>query len=81
MNPRSGPVSSRRVFGQPQSGRPPLLYHHGVNAGFRSVLTFVADGGFGLALMTSGEGGRALLPAFCGKIFAANGQGSFPPID
>jgi CubicO group peptidase (beta-lactamase class C family) len=69
------------IFVQPQSGRAPLLYHYGVNAGFRSVLTFVADGSFGLALMTNGEGGRALIPAFCGGIFAANGQGSVPPID
>ena len=69
------------IFVQPQSGRSPLLYHYGVNAGFRSVLTFVADGSFGLALMTNGEGGRALIPAFCKKVFAINGQGPFPSID
>ena len=69
------------IFVQPQSGRPPLLYHYGVNAGFRSVPSFLADGSFGLALMTNGEGGRALVPAFCKKIFATNGQGSFPSID
>lgn len=69
------------IFVHPQSGRPPLLYHYGVNAGFRSVLTFVADGSFGLALMTSGEGGRPLIPAFGERVFAANGQGSFPAID
>jgi len=28
-----------------------------VNAGFRSVLTFIADNSFGLALMVDGEGG------------------------
>ena len=65
----------------PQSRRLPLLHHHGVNAGFRSVLTFIADGSFGLALMTNGEGGRPLIPAFCGAVFASNGQGSFPSID
>lgn len=29
------------IFVHPQSGRPPLLYHDGVNAGFRSVLAFL----------------------------------------
>ena len=62
-----------------QSRRLSLLYHHGVNAGFRSVLTFIADGSLGLALMIDCE--RPLIPAFCGAVFAANGQGSFPPID
>ena len=69
------------IFVHSQNGRPPLLYHYGVNAGFRSVLTFVADGSFGLALMTNSEGGRPLIPAFGGAVFASNGQGSFPPID
>jgi hypothetical protein len=31
--------------------------------------------------MTNGEGGRALIPAFCGPLFRSNGQGDFPPID
>lgn len=35
----------------------PLLHHHGVNAEFRSALTFIADGSFSLALMIKGEGG------------------------
>lgn len=69
------------IFVHAQNSRPPLLYHYGVNAGFRSVLTFVADGSFGLALMTNSEGGRPLIPAFGGAVFASNGQGSFPPID
>lgn len=62
-------------------GGAPLLDHCGVNAGFRSVPTFLADGSFGLALMTNGEGGRELIPAFCKKVFATNGQGQFPSID
>jgi hypothetical protein len=45
------------------------------------VRTFVADGSFGLALMTNGEGGRALIPALCERVFAINGQGPFPAID
>lgn len=57
----------------PQSGRPRLLYHYGVNAGYRCVLTFLADGSFRLALITSGEGGCAPIPAFCKKVFATNG--------
>jgi hypothetical protein len=69
------------IFVHPQSGRTPLLRHYGVNAGCRSVLTFLADGSFGLALMTNGEGGCALIPAFCKKVFATNGQGSFASID
>lgn len=76
----SGPTGLG-IFVHPQGDRPPLLYHYGMNAGFRSVLTFVADGSFGLALMTNGEGGRALIPTFCENLFAAHGQGSFPPID
>ena len=39
----------------PQSGRPRLLYHYGVNAGYRCVLTFLADGSFGLALTIRAE--------------------------
>ena len=35
----------------------PLLHHHGVNAGLRSALTFIADSCFSLALMIDGEGG------------------------
>jgi len=62
-----------------QSRRLPPLYHHGVNAGFRSVLTFIADGSLCLALMIDCE--RPLIPAFRGAVFVSNGQGSFPPID
>lgn len=69
------------IFVHPRAGRPPILYHYGVNAGFRSVLAFAADSSFGVALMTNGEGGRALIPAFCGPLFRSNGQGEFPPID
>jgi hypothetical protein len=83
-------MASRRLTptgGADDAGRAPAeqmaapAYHYGVNAGFRSVLTFVADGSFGLSLMTDDEGGRTLDPAFCGGVFASNGQGSFPPID
>jgi CubicO group peptidase (beta-lactamase class C family) len=79
--PVGGGPTGLGIFVHAQNGRPTLLYHYGVNAGFRSVLTFVADGSFGLALMTNGEGGRPLIPAFCGAVFASNGQGSFPSID
>lgn len=67
------------VFVQPRAGRPPRLYHGGVNAGFRSVLAFDADAAFGIAIMTNGEGARALLPAFLQSLFAAYGQDPFRP--
>lgn len=67
------------VFVQPRGRRPPRLYHEGVNAGFRSILAFDADAAFGVALMTNGEGGRALLPAFLEALFAAYGQDPFRP--
>ncbi len=68
------------IFVRQRKGRAPLLYHYGVNAGFRSVLVFAADGSFGLALMTNGEGGRPLIPAFANAVFGAYGQGDFPPL-
>jgi CubicO group peptidase (beta-lactamase class C family) len=66
------------IFVHPRPGRSPILYHYGVNAGFRSVLAFAADASFGVALMTNGEGGRELIPAFCEPLFRSNGQGDFP---
>jgi CubicO group peptidase (beta-lactamase class C family) len=68
------------IFVHPRPSRSPILYHYGVNAGFRSVLAFAADASFGVALMTNSEGGRALIPAFCGPLFHSNGQGDFPPL-
>jgi CubicO group peptidase (beta-lactamase class C family) len=69
------------IFVHPRPGRPPILYHYGVNAGFRSVLAFAADASFGVTLMTNSEGGRGLIPAFCEPLFQSTGQGPFPPID
>jgi CubicO group peptidase (beta-lactamase class C family) len=66
------------IFVRQRSGRAPLLYHYGVNAGFRSILAFAADASFGVALMTNGDGGRALIPAFCNSLFRANDQGDLP---
>ena len=68
------------IFVRLRKGRAPLLYHYGVNAGFRSVLVFAADASFGLALMTNGEGGRPLIPAFANAVFGAYGQGDFPAL-
>ena len=67
------------IFVTPRGGSAPLLYHHGVNAGFRSVLVFTADGTFGVALMTNGDGGKALIPEFLDPLFAAAGQEPFRP--
>jgi CubicO group peptidase (beta-lactamase class C family) len=67
------------IFVRQRPGKPPYLYHYGVNAGFRSVLVFAADGAFGLALMTNGEGGRGLIPAFLDAVFRAFGQDEFKP--
>lgn len=71
--------SGAGLFVQPRPGQPPLLYHYGVNAGFRSALVFAADGRFGVALMTNGEGGRALIPAFLDALFARFGEAPFRP--
>lgn len=62
------------IFVQPRLTKPPYLYHAGVNAGFRSVLVFAADASFGVALMTNGEGGRAVIPEFLNALFAAYRQ-------
>ena len=80
-------MASRRLTltgGADGAGRAPAAqmavpaYHCGVNAGFRSVLTFIADGRFGLSLITDDEGRPTLDPTFCSGVFASNGQGSFP---
>jgi CubicO group peptidase (beta-lactamase class C family) len=68
-------------FVLPRDGKPPWLYHYGVNAGFRSILVFAADASFGVALMTNGEGGRALIPEFLVAVFAMAGQDPFRPAD
>lgn len=67
------------VRGRPKL--PPILYHYGVNAGFRAVLAFAADASFGVALMLNGDGGRAVIPAFCTPLFEYNRQGAFPTLD
>ena len=79
--PVGGGPTGLGIFVHRRANRPPILYHYGVNAGFRSVLAFAADASFGVALMTNGEGGRALIPAFCGPLFRSNGQGDFPLLD
>jgi CubicO group peptidase (beta-lactamase class C family) len=76
--PVGGGPTGLGIFVHPRSGRSPILYHYGVNAGFRSVLAFAADASSGVALMTNSEGGRALIPAFCEPLFRSNGQGDFP---
>ena len=65
------------LFVHPRDGKPPYLYHYGVNAGFRSILVFAADASFGVALMTNGEGGKPLIPAMLAALF--EGQDPFRP--
>ncbi|MCA0303431.1 MAG: beta-lactamase family protein [Proteobacteria bacterium] len=67
------------VFVAPRGGRPPYLYHYGVNAGFRAALVFSADAAFGVAIMTDGDGGEALIPEMLDPLFAAAGQDPFKP--
>lgn len=73
----SGPTGLG-FFVQPRPDGVPLLYHYGVNAGFRSVIAFAADARFGVAIMTNGEGGRGLIPAFGQALFDAGRLGDFP---
>jgi CubicO group peptidase (beta-lactamase class C family) len=75
----NGPASLG-LFVRARPGRPPLLYHYGVNAGFRAVLAFASDASFGVALTVNGAGGQSVIPAFCGPLFQSNGQGDFPSI-
>ena len=63
----------------PRGERPPYLYHYGVNAGFRSALVFTADASFGVALMTNGDGGEALIPEMLDPLVAAAGLEPFAP--
>ena len=62
-----------------RDGKPPYLYHYGVNVGFRSVLVFAADASFGVALMTNADGGKPLIPAMLAALF--EGQDAFRPDD
>lgn len=75
----SGPTGLG-FFVQPRSDGVPLLHHHGVNAGFRSVIAFAADASFGVAIMTNGEGGRGLIPTFGQALFDAGKLGDFPTL-
>jgi len=45
------------------------------------VLAFAADAHFGVVLMSNGENGRALSPAYCEPLFHSNRQGDLPPLD
>ena len=67
------------LFVAPRGDNPPCLYHYGVNAGFRAALVFTADARFGVALMTNGDGGDALIPELLDPLFAAAGQEPFKP--
>lgn len=75
--PVNGGPMGLGIFVKPRGESPPWLYHYGVNAGFRSILVFTADAGFGVALMTNGEGGRPLIPKFLAAVFEAFGQDAF----
>jgi CubicO group peptidase (beta-lactamase class C family) len=77
--PVDGGPTGLGIFVQPREGKPPWLYHYGVNAGFRSILVFAADASFGLVLMTNGEGGRRLIPSFLTAAFDSAGQDPFRP--
>jgi CubicO group peptidase (beta-lactamase class C family) len=77
--PVAGGPTGLGVFVQMRAGRPPFLYHYGVNAGFRSVLMVVADGSFGAVVMTNGEGGRGLIPTFLDSVLRPAGYGDFKP--
>jgi CubicO group peptidase (beta-lactamase class C family) len=77
--PVDGGPTGLGIFAKPREGKPAWLYHLGVNAGFRSILVFAADASFGLVLMTNGEGGRALIPAFLKSAFDIEGQDPFRP--
>lgn len=72
----NGP-SGLGIFIQPRATGVPFLYHYGVNAGFRSILLVVADGSFGVVLMTNGEGGKTLLPAFLEAMLKPAGYGDY----
>jgi CubicO group peptidase (beta-lactamase class C family) len=76
----SGPTSAG-MFVQLRAGKPPYLYHYGVNAGFRSVLVFAADASFGVVLMTNGDGARMLIAEFLARLFEAYDQDTFRPAD
>lgn len=79
--PVNGGPTGLGLFVKPRGEKPPWLYHYGVNAGFRSLLVFAADAGFGIALMTNGEGGRPLIPEFLNTAFEAFGQDAFRTAD
>ncbi|HEX9329870.1 MAG TPA: serine hydrolase domain-containing protein, partial [Reyranella sp.] len=75
--PVAGGPTGLGLFVHPRDGKPPYLYHYGVNVGFRSVLVFAADASFGVALMTNAEGGKPLIPAMLAALF--DGQDPFRP--
>lgn len=76
--PVDGGPTGLGVFVDQRSGGVPMLSHYGVNAGFRSVIVFAADAGFGLVIMTDGEGGRWLIPELGQALFDARKLGRFP---
>ena len=76
--PMDGGPTGLGVFVDQRAEGMPLLSHYGVNAGFRSVIAFAADASFGVVIMTDGEGGRGLIPAFGQALFDARKLGRFP---
>jgi CubicO group peptidase (beta-lactamase class C family) len=75
--PVDGGPTGLGVFVDPRGGAP-LLWHYGVNAGFRSAIAFAADASFGIVIMTDGEGGRWLIPEFGQALFDGRKLGRFP---
>jgi CubicO group peptidase (beta-lactamase class C family) len=75
--PVGGGPTGLGVFVDARDGVP-VLWHYGVNAGFRSAIAFAADASFGVVIMTDGEGGRWLIPAFGQALFDARKLGRFP---
>jgi CubicO group peptidase (beta-lactamase class C family) len=76
--PVDGGPTGLGVFVDPRTEGVPLLSHYGVNAGFRSVIAFAADGSFGTVIMTDGEGGRWLIPELGQSLFDGRKLGRFP---
>jgi CubicO group peptidase (beta-lactamase class C family) len=62
--PVGGGPTGLGIFATMRKGEAPVLYHEGVNAGFRSLFAITADAESGGIFMTNGEGGSALIAAY-----------------